>query len=69
MGKKILDSRVLYILLSVFLAVILWFYVTSLDGNEDSKTISGIPVSFVGVEALEQRNLMIVGDPPRVACG
>lgn len=67
MGKKILDSRVLYILLSVFLAVILWFYVTSLDGNEDSKTISGIPVSFVGVEALEQRNLMIVGDPPRVA--
>ena len=67
MGKKILDSKSLYIFLSILIAVIMWFYVTSLDGNEDSKSISNIPVTFVGVEALEQRGLMIVGDPPRVS--
>lgn len=67
MGKKILDSKILYIFLSVLLAIALWFYVTSLDGNEDSKTISGIQVEFAGVEALEQRGLMIVGDAPRVS--
>ena len=67
MAKKILDSKVLYIFLSVLLAVILWFYVTSLDGNEQDQPISNIPVTFVGVEALEQRGLMIVGDPPRVS--
>ena len=67
MGKKILDSKILYIFLSILIAVIMWFYVTSLDGNEDSKSISNIPVTFVGVEALEQRGLMIVGDPPRVS--
>ena len=67
MGKKILDSKILYIFLSILIAVIMWFYVTSLDGNEDSKTISGIQVEFAGVEALEQRGLMIVGDAPRVS--
>ena len=67
MGKKILDSKILYIFLSVLLAIALWFYVTSLDGNEDSETISGIQVEFAGVEALEQRGLMIVGDAPRVS--
>lgn len=67
MGKKILDSKILYVFLSVFLAIILWFYVTSLDGNEQDQTISNIPVTFVGVEALEQRGLMIVGDAPRVS--
>lgn len=67
MGKKILDSKILYIFLSVLIAIALWFYVTSLDGNEDSKLITNIPVTFVGEETLEQRGLMIVGDPPRVS--
>ena len=42
MGKKILDSKILYIFLSVLIAIALWFYVTSLDGNEDSKPITMI---------------------------
>lgn len=67
MGKKILDSKALYILLSILLAIILWFYVTSLDGNEDTKQINNLSVTYTGVEALEQRGLMIVGDPPRVS--
>ena len=44
MGKKILDSKILYVFLSVLIAVFLWFYVTSLDGNEEKKVIRNIPI-------------------------
>lgn len=64
MGKKILDSKALYIFLSVIIAVALWVYVTSQDGYEETKTISNIPITFSGVESLEARGLMIVGDTP-----
>ena len=64
MGKKILDSKILYILLSVVLSVSLWFYVISLDGNEDEKTIRNIPISFVGEDILAERNLMITSSVP-----
>lgn len=64
MGKKILDSKALYIFLSVVIAIALWFYVTSLDGNEDTQTINNIPITFVGAENLERQGLMIVGNTP-----
>lgn len=64
MGKKILDSKILYILLSVILSVSLWFYVISLDGNEDEKIIRNIPISFVGEDILAERNLMITSSVP-----
>ena len=67
MGKKILDSNALYAVLAVLLSITLWFYVTTLDGNEETRTISGIPVHFSGVERLAERNLMIVGETPRVS--
>jgi len=66
MGKKILDSKALYLVLSILIAVALWFYVASLEGNEDEQTITGIPVAFEGLDILEEKNLMIVGDPPTV---
>lgn len=66
MGKKILDSKALYMVLSIIIAVSLWFYVASLEGNEDEKPISNIPVQFEGVDILEEKNLMIVGDAPTV---
>lgn len=64
MGKKILDSKALYILLSVVLSISLWFYVTSLDGNEETKTIRNIPVTFAGEDILAERSLMITSTPP-----
>jgi len=64
MGKKILDSKILYIFLSVLIAVFLWFYVTSLDGNEEKKIIRNIPVTFIGEDVLAERGLMIVGNVP-----
>lgn len=64
MGKKILDSKALYVFLSVIIAIALWFYITSLDGNERTETISNIPITFVGEDTLEARGLMIVGKRP-----
>lgn len=64
MGKKILDSKILYIFLSVIIAISLWFYVTSLDGNEEEKTIRNVPITFVGEDILAERGLMIVGNVP-----
>lgn len=64
MGKKILDSKVLYVVLSIVISISMWFYVTSMDGNQVSHSISNIPISFEGEEQLESRGLMIAGDTP-----
>lgn len=63
MGKKILDSRFLYIVLSILIAVGLWLYVTVNDEAAHSQTISRIPVTFTGEEILAERGLMLVGGP------
>lgn len=64
MGKKILDSKILYIVLSVIISIVLWFYVTSLDGNLSTKTIEDVPIALTGVDILEERNLMITSTVP-----
>ena len=64
MGKKILDSKILYIVLSVIISIVLWFYVTSLDGNLSTKTIENVPISLTGVDILEERSLMITSTVP-----
>ena len=64
MGRKILDSKALYIFLSIVLAIAIWFYVTSQDGNQSTKPIRNIPVTFSGLDILEERGLMIVGATP-----
>lgn len=64
MGKKILDSKALYVFLSIVIAIALWFYITGLDGNERTETIGNIPITFVGEDTLEARGLMIVGKRP-----
>ena len=60
MGKKILDSKILYMVLSVILTVCFWCYVTSMDGTPEDYPIKNIPVSFTGLDILEDRSLMIV---------
>lgn len=64
MGKKILDSKALYVVLSIAIAVTMWFYVASMDGNQRSNPINNIPITFLGEEQLESRGLMIAGDAP-----
>ena len=63
MGKKILDSRFLYIVLSVFVAIGMWLFVTVNDEAPHSKTITRIPVTFTGEEILAERGLMLADGP------
>ena len=60
MGKKILDSRILYLVLSVLLSVGLWCYVTSTDGTPQNQVYYNVPVVFDGLDILADRELMIV---------
>ena len=60
MGKKILDSRFLYLVLSVVLTVGLWCYVTATDGTPQDNPYYNVPVVFDGLDILTDRGLMIV---------
>ena len=60
MGKKILDSKALYMVLSIVLAFAAWLFVTSKDGTKDSERFANLPVEVSGEEILEERGLMIV---------
>ena len=60
MGKKILDSKALYMVLSIVLAFAAWLFVTSKDGTKDSERFANLLVEFSGEEILEERGLMIV---------
>ncbi|MBD5118014.1 MAG: hypothetical protein HDT37_02725 [Clostridiales bacterium] len=59
MGKKILDSKILYMVLSIAISLSLWIWVTSRDENKETQTFN-LPVTFEGVDILEDRGLMIV---------
>ena len=60
MGKKILDNRFLYLVLSVVLTVGLWCYVTATDGTPQDNPYYNVPVVFDGLDILTDRGLMIV---------
>ena len=40
MGKKLLDSKILYMVLAAVLAIVLWFYVTMVRGEQKSTSRS-----------------------------
>jgi YbbR domain-containing protein len=53
-------SKLLTILFSVFVAAALWLYVVTVENPEITATISNIPVTYSGLEALsEDRGLLI----------
>ena len=60
MGKKILDSKILYVVLSILISLSLWLWVTSGDENREPRRFSSLPITFEGMDILEDRNLMIV---------
>lgn len=61
MSKKILDSKLLYALLAIVIAIALWFYVAVVENSDEDMetTISGVPVKFVNVEVLEENDLIV----------
>ncbi|MDE6108607.1 MAG: hypothetical protein K2F83_08110, partial [Oscillospiraceae bacterium] len=49
----------LWMVVSVILAIMIWSYVGNVANRDESGTVRNIPVNFVGLEALEERGLMI----------
>lgn len=66
MGKKLLDSKILYMVLAILLSAALWFYVNTLQGEQSTKTVYRVPVTFVGTDVLQERGLMLTGEAPTV---
>ena len=66
MQKKLLDSKLLYVIFSVVMAFALWCYVTTVEGVTDTETIPNIPVTFEGEDMLLEKGLMITSDVPAV---
>ena len=55
MGKKILNSKWIYVILSVLLAFVLWLYVGREANPEVTNTLSHVQVVYSGLESLEER--------------
>lgn len=55
-------NKILYIILSLLVAVIFWLYVDDFQGNKMTQTFTDIPIEFIGAEdTLPNRGLMLSG--------
>lgn len=59
MGKKILDSKLLYALLAIIIAIGLWFYVAAVENEDGEMSITGVSIEFLNEDVLEENDLMI----------
>lgn len=55
-------NKPLYIVLAIVIACSMWLYVRSVDASDQTRTISNIPVSFVGEDVLNANGLMYIGN-------
>lgn len=53
-------NKIPYILLSLIISLMLWFYVVGIEQPEKEETISGIKVTFVGEEQLYEDRALVV---------
>lgn len=57
--EKPIKFKGLYMVLSVLIAILAWSYVGYVGNPEETGTIRNLPVTFIGLETLEERGLMI----------
>lgn len=60
MIHNIKESKIFYIVLSILVATVLWAYVVNVENPDIDWTVSDIPVTFVGENALAEENLMVM---------
>jgi YbbR domain-containing protein len=60
MINNIKKNKAFYIVLSILIAIVLWAYVVNVENPDIEVTISDIPVTFVGENALAEENLMVI---------
>ena len=63
MIQRIQNSKWVFVLISVFLAVIFWMYVRNDLDPPGSRTIYNVPVTLTGETILESQGLTIGGGP------
>ena len=59
MSKKILDSKLLYAVLAIVIAIGLWFYVNSAENPDGDIEISRIPITVQNQNSLDVNDLVI----------
>ena len=63
--KRLTDSRVFWMILSLFAASLLWMYVTTTEGVEVQKTLTGVKIEFLGADAMRASSDLIVTEQDR----
>ena len=59
--EKITSSRTLLIIISCLAAIVLWLYVESVENIDADRTISGIPLNYIGeADILADRQLIVM---------
>lgn len=66
MWSKFRNSHGFYAILAVLTAVICWLYVDLAQMPDANMTIKNIPVTFLGQEALEEKDLLILDEEPTI---
>ena len=52
--------KFLFVILSVLMSAVMWLYVSSVESREEEKDIRNIPLTYIGEESLESRNLSVI---------
>ena len=63
--KRFTDSRIFWMILSLFAASLLWMYVTTTEGVEVQKTLTGVKIEFLGADAMRASSDLIVTEQDR----
>ena len=63
--KRLTDSRVFWMILSLFAASLLWMYVTTTEGVEVQKTLTGVKIECLGADAMRASSDLIVTEQDR----
>ena len=58
--KTITDSPLLWVILSILIALFMWTYVASQDTEEFKKTFTGVRVQLVGEDILRNSRNMVI---------
>ncbi len=64
---RIFQNRITWMILSLAAAIMLWAYVTSTEGVEAQKTLTNVPVEFIGADALRESSGLVVTEQDRTS--
>ena len=58
--KRFTDSKIFWVVVSLLVSLLLWFYVTGTEGIETTRDFPGVAVQFVGADTLRESSDLIV---------